>query len=179
MIFNNNTVNKYPVDSIVVTATNENPSQHLGGAWELIDKDLKNAVYSLKSVGITLLNATSAEVYATTFGKTVNVQVTFIIGSALGEDSVKWFEVDWTKIGLTGAFPWSNRVLFYSDGGNGVAFGTIHYNDGSVMTNDVVVKGGGTEIPSGSTVYGAFTLAITNAHLLDDFCDKFYWKRVA
>lgn len=168
----------YPVGAVYLTSTNTNPETFLDGTWELITKELKDAVYSFSGgKGLTLLNASSADVYISTSGNTINVELGIVTAAELGESSVKWIEVDWSKVGVTG-FPWSQRFMLYSDGANGVAYGTCHYNDKSIMTNDFLSKTG-SAIASGATIYGSFNFTMTKDYLLDEYCDKFYWKRTA
>ncbi len=65
-----------------------------------------------------------------------------------------------------------------SDGGNGALMVSLDA-DGNLHSNDVIIKGGGTSMNTDARIYYNSVRAIDYNDMLDEYCDKFYWKRTA
>ena len=172
----------YPVGSVYVSNTNTNPSELFGGTWELVDKEFKTLNISDDSGTYFTKNDTNASayrLYAVRNKKGIKGQLNVTTAVALGEDNVVLGVLNFEKLGISRLYYTPSTMIGGTDGGNGVIMYSIHYTNGNVTSNDVVTKTSGGTIASGQSCYFHFDLEMPSAYMLDDACDKFYWKRTA
>ena len=79
-----------------------------------------------------------------------------------------------------GASALADNISFtgYSDSTHAIVLMDIS-TAGRIRTLDVVVRGAGTSIDSGSSIDFAVTCPCVYTAMEDSFCDKFYWKRTS
>lgn len=182
MIFNNNILKEHPIDSVIITSTSENPSKKFGGTWELSDKQLKRKYYG-SSIGTAVTVADSNVVDSLSTGLTVEGHVLyFTVNVTLKKDfsdsNVSIGYLDFSKFGIT-RLSEAGYVLGFGDDSNAVASMTIGMSNGALTLTDVIPKSDGGVIKAGTKVTFQCVLMTSSAYLVDEFCDKFYWKRVA
>ena len=68
------TVPYYPINSVVITSTNENPSTKFGGTWELVDKEFKEVYKNYEDTVFTKTsNISSCQLALTRSSKTIRI----------------------------------------------------------------------------------------------------------
>lgn len=172
----------YPIGSVYCSSTNTNPSEIYGGTWELIDKGFKS--------GATIVSQASTE-YLSTFrvgsvrgGNTIRLRINGATAQALGDTTTETLGiVDLAQHGLNdadgGFFSYSvYSGVTISDGSNAVMLLYLD-SDGELQIADGWTSGGVHSLPSGTPFYFDVTLTVQPSEMLDEFCDKFYWKRTA
>ena len=168
----------YPIGSIYCTSKNENPEQIIGGKWELVDKEFKNSFIEKKNNECTTLeNVSDSTLYLNYAGHTIQMLLQFKPNVNIGDSETEMLIINWNSIGIIGVRSsiWS---AFLTDGGDGVVMINIS-TQGGVRVEDVVPKGTGTSISKGNNIYNTITLVIPYEDMLDEYCDKFYWRRIS
>ena len=172
----------YPIGSLHVTSTPENPGTYLGGTWELIDKHLKDAMYDSSAMSGLISgvnsNLTGARCVITTSGHNVTFFFGVEFGIDVGETDRDVFTVDYSKIGIS-RVPMTTPVMLTGDEANGIAFCLLHYSSGLFTLRDIVPKADKGTIVAGSTVQGQETFTLRQSYIDDAFCDKFFWKKTS
>lgn len=165
----------YPIDSIVVTSTNENPSSRLGGKWELIDKEFKSyASSSSNFFNADSINCELDSCYYTRAGHLIQIRLNYTNKVSLGDTNLVLGTFDFDKLGVT-SFPYSlYNLLGATDGGNALLTTYINYSTG-VLTHAESTS----TVSANNSCYLLFEVALTYDRMIDSFCDKFYWKRIA
>ena len=166
----------YPIDSIVVTSTNENPSAKLGGRWELIDKEFKSSADNNTIFFSANSNATTKSCLLIRAGHTLRIRLNFTnkveitdSGAVIGEFNYNLIGIVRTNIGLS-------SMVGGTDNGNCTFIYDVNHSTGSTFIGDVV---GENSLATNSNCFIDFTVPIQKEYMLDSFCDKFYWKRIA
>lgn len=177
----NNMLNlMHPIGSVYTTVTNNDPAEIFGGTWELIDKEFKA---QWLTVGDTQWTAEEATLYSycniALAGHNMNIRLGLKNSSELTDSDVKLGKLDVPSFGLT-EFPYR---LFHevavSDGGGGTICYHINQN-GTITVNDAFNVNGTHSIASGRVFYINYVYTVHSIErMLDEFCDKFYWKRIA
>lgn len=169
-----------PVGGVVVTSTNINPSAQFGGTWTLIDKQF--AEYTTTDTSLFVKSANTSSVYTsriTRLPKSIQIILEVVTGVALADDSVDIGYFSYSDLGVQGTTGY--RFPGVSDGGNGMISFRFTADSGTykLWSDDVVVKGGGTSIPSGSYCSLQCEFYVPMNSRVDANCDKFFWKRTA
>jgi hypothetical protein len=190
---NNSLEAKHPIGDIVITPTNVDPSETLGGTWALIDKTFKenlelvtdiSDLWESNSDALTLQPSSSLNQTAIlNTGHTLYVRLNLKLLSDItsGEAGTTIGTLNLDKCGVSQlAFSVTNAVAV-SDGGNC----TVCYNiltDGRIQIADILNIDDTHSIKvssSGTVIILNLSLPVKPEHMLDDFCDKFYWQRTA
>lgn len=166
----------YPVGSVYCNSTNTNPADILGGTWELIDKEFKSTAYSddgtKGAFAHDTTNISGYQVYNIYGGHTIRLRLGFTPKIAFTDDSaVNIGNFDFSKIGVSGFYHSIISVPAMSDAGNGLVMTTIS-NAGEITVNDVVKS-----TVANQMLYVNEEVTCKYDNMLDEFCDKFYWKR--
>lgn len=166
----------YPIGSVYITSTNNNPANTLGGSWQLIDKEFKSQKLADTDTGTLLTktsNTTSYDIYAIYGGHTIRFRLGFILTTAYDSDSnVDVGQLNFDELGVTGLYHSILQVPAMGDAGNGLLMGNIS-NSGLVYVSDRI------KASSDGTLYINKDITVKKDEMLDSFCDKFYWKRTS
>lgn len=166
----------YPVGSVFITSTNENPASLLGGTWELFDKTFSN-VYGTKNdwIAIDETNTTSTSFYVVRSGHTARIRITFTNLVSISDTEVNIGTIDLKTLGFNTLLN-SIRYTGSTDAGNVIFMGNIAYNTGIVTVTDIV----GVDTVAANTTGWIIDIVLQGhrAVMLDNACDKFYWKRI-
>ena len=173
----------HPIGSVLVTATENNPASIVGGTWELIDKTFRYQYITLDS---TFWTGTNASIYPTStaasvilsdhmFSLKLAVQVNIPIND---DNSVPLGTLALRSCGIEKLPQHIMYAPAVSDEGNC----TIAYyvgTDGQIELYEAINIDGTHSMTSGSVFYVYLNQPISHENMLDGFCDKFYWKRIA
>lgn len=173
----------HPVGSIITTGANENPGSKLGGTWELVDKTFGHQYITLNSAYWTGTNAsiypsaTAASVILTDhmFTLKLAMQVNITVNN---DNTVALGALNIESCGIKKLPQHIMYAPAVSDEGNC----TVAYyvgTDGQIELYETINIDGTHSMASGSVFYVYLTQPIPYEDMLDDFCDKFYWKRTA
>lgn len=171
----------YPVGSVFITNTNTKPSTLLGvGSWALIDKEFAAKHYTAN---------TTATDYFTPAANWNNVNTHFVVsGHSIRIRQAVQCDLGLDDTGsLIGYFNWENfgvvdiadsivEHVAYSDGANAGFVYNITHDNGECKVVDVFDL---SSVDSDKTFYMDFVLVIDSGRMIDDYCDRFYWKRTS
>ena len=169
----------YSIGSIFITSTNENPSNKLGGIWELIDKTFIPNVYTVTS-DITAINANISNAYIIRSGHTVRLRVNFQPTVELNDTKKDLFSIPLSILGFSGfSYNYFAQVTG-SDGGQGNILIDFSADETKVVASctDVNMKDGSSSMDKGSNIYFDIKVNMHHYNMLDELCNMFYWKRV-
>ena len=165
----------FPVGSVVCRSTNTNPSATYGGAWELIDKGFKS-LYVTNDKGFTAAaNVVNGGTHYSVGDHTIRIRQKITVNAAMSDTGMTLGAFDWSVFGLSNMPMGINDGVAYSDGANGGISWSVAYTGGVTQT-DVFDT---TSIASGGSFHIDFTFTVVPSLMLDDYCDKFYWKRTS
>lgn len=169
----------HPVGSVYISSTNTNPASTLGiGTWTLIGKSFKEGQSGGTDSNFFSPNAenwcTNVNGYVYRGGNTVRVRQAVKVELAMSDSGMTlgWF--NWDEIGIKTIGLSMLELLAHIDGANGGIIYNITNDTGEVSQVDVL---GLDTFPADKTIYLEFTAVVGKDHMLDDFCDRFYWKR--
>ena len=175
----------YPIGSIYITSTNDNPKNLLGGTWELIDKEFTPKKFTPNDSDawytINTTNLTSANCYAMRSGHTITIECAVVNKVALTDSNFDLLTFDIHKLGIASGKEIGTAFFapLCADGANGIAFG-IFYGGGILRTYDVMVRGSNSaSLPVVGNLRASATWAVKYEDMDDSACNKFYWKRIA
>ena len=175
---NNNFKEVHPIGTVIITSTNTNPSSNLGGTWELIDKEFESeASDSNNMFSANSNNCELTSYYYTRSNHSIQIRLYFTNKVALSDTTVNLGNFDLENIGVTGLPFGLNNLLGSSDGGNAIFISTLDYSNGELDVIDIIGKN--ESIAANSSCRLLFDVEINYNRMIDSFCDKFYWKRIA
>lgn len=196
-------LNAYVEGNVLITSTNRNPTEYLGGTWELIDKGFRNNSSSVifdKYVGDG--NYYGAENYKSSYSihcfdkmqvncfrsqSTVRLRIEFYLkkGESFDDAGVNTAALlDFSDFGFTNLPVSYNYIPCYTDRLNGEGLLMNILGDGTVRIDDILVddRKSNPKLVVPSDHHEAINIDITTPirieHMMDDYCDKFYWKRI-
>ena len=177
----NNLLNmQHPIGSILTTSTNVNPAETLGGTWELVDKAFKGTFMKLPASTWTATNASMHETSnVLLIDHMINLRIYVHTLSDIASDSdIVLGKIDLPLCGVTSLSSAVYRQPAVSDGGNCTACYTLT-TDGTITLNDILNVNGTHTTVAGSDFIFNILFPVGYDRMLDNFCDKFYWKRTA
>lgn len=171
----------YPIGSVFCNSTNTNPSEIYGGTWELIDKGFKSGSTESSQNATDYLS--KFNVASIRGGNTIRLRINVTTAKEIAETTVSLGTVDLAQHGLTkddtGFFPYTvYSGVSVSDGANAVIL-VYFTSNGVLQTADAFQSNGTHTLPANTPFYFDVVLPVTPNQMLDEFCDKFYWKRIA
>lgn len=175
----------HPIGSVLTTSSKVNPAETLGGTWTLVDKSLKNTSKVLDSTYWT--KPANSELKAEIISGTSVINITdHIISIRL---NIK------TKVDINDTGAELGKLLLESCGVNQTMFAVINdttfsdekncvisytfSKDGTLTITDILGLSGSNTLASGASFYIHIVQPVYQEQMLDEFCDKFYWKRTA
>ena len=186
-----NPLNMYPVGSqYIASSADVDPADLFGGTWELVDKGFKN--YSGNSADEDFSKdfftkgskTTDVSAYCSRAGATVRIRLaitseaTFIDEGAtiLGSLNFKTFGFESLPMGYFYA-------LAATDYAEGALMVNVAWDSGQIEAVEVLGgKEGKITSEHGGKYYPYYidlTFTVKPDNMLNEFCDKFYWKRIA
>lgn len=182
-ISGNLSVNNYKVGheigDIVITSTNENPASRLGGTWELVDKEFIEIADNFKEWFTPSSNVTLNNFYVVRSKHSMKVRLDFTNKVALSDTTVVFGNIDYSSLGITDIGMSYRGSIAVTDGGNGIAEMDLNYSTGVLTSVDVITKTSGGQIPIDSSINYLIDINVRHYEMLDEACDKFYWKKTA
>ena len=173
----------YPIGSMIITTTNTNPKNTLGGEWELINKQMSD--YKIDE---TDSNSLFTPVSSVVSSYTVNIMRTetslrirlyIVLAGTLNDNGTILGNFDFTKLGIRNLYHTMEQLPIMFDGGNSVVNATLGYT-GELKSNDVISRGTeSSTLVSGNGGYLNVDISIPYTHRNDNACDKFFWKRTS
>ncbi len=176
------TLDKYITqpDMIICTSKNENPQLKYGGTWELIDKEFRNEAGHFDLTGSSITsNISSCTIYYARTGHTNSLRINFVTAKALTDTTAELFTIDFKKLGISTMHFSPTNLLAGTDVNNGIIMVNIAWNTGIANCVDIIGRGSATSIASGANAYINYDFATAMDNMLDEYCDKFYWKKVS
>lgn len=168
----------YPINSVYVSANKDNPKSYLGGEWELIDKEFISSNLSNSSIFSPSSNIQDVVVHVVRAGHSFSVRLGFENTVALGDGATLLGTLDFSKLGVSRLFAGVQYIYAGSDAGNGYALCSLNWSTGELQSIDVNCKGGATSIAANNQFYLQFWIDSSVDYMLNDACDRFYWKRI-
>lgn len=172
-----------PVGLVIMTDTNTNPSNNYEGTWELVDKGFRNEQLSATSEEdiakyYTADNATSADIRVWRAGNTLKIRGNFTANQKLGEATVNLGTFNLKNLGVSTLRLQEQRFHGGADTGDAVLLLNIDAQ-GVFNSADAIVKGGASETTANPIFYINVVFVMRFEDMLDEYCDKFYWKRIS
>ena len=175
--------NVHPIGSVLCMSTNTNPEDTLGyGTWTLIDKEFTPQYkYVSDNAGWTAANGSIATNYSAMYlaGHSINMRLQITITAATLDSDLLLGTLDPSAFGLTGIPHQKLHNTFFVDGGEtlgAISIGT----DGKVTLNETVgVLTGEHSMNITYPLNLHVIYTVFPQHMLDSFCNKFYFKRTA
>jgi hypothetical protein len=171
----------HPVGSVITTDSNINPSERLGGTWTLVDKAFRGKLVSLSATNAwTATNATlHSSSNALLIDHMIHLRIYVNTKIDLNNDTdIVLGKLNLPACGITSFSSATYRQPAISEIGNCTINYTIDF-DGTITVHDVLSVSGNHTAPSGMDVLFNVLFPVGYDRMLDEFCDRFYWKRTA
>ncbi len=167
----------YPYGAIYVGSTNQNPTDFLGGEWELVWKKCIDRDGS----GIVNYNSTNTTVSSSTATWSMHNNVLSIYFSAtnrvaFADTTLEIGTIDMDRLGIS-RLSQSIRVTASSDTNNAICQVLI-FQDGVIESRDGTI-GRVNPTPIGSEIGFFATWTLSWQWIDDSVCNEWHWKRIA
>lgn len=174
----------YEVGDIYITTTNTNPSLRLGGEWELIDKHYKEwSYYSSKEDEIAEYVTPSSNATPYAFGivrseHSVYIRYYFRNQGILDDSKKTVGTLQYEKFGINGGLYLGIYDVF-AGSEEGIALMNVSSSTGEMYCSDVIPKESRNNIPINTQIRFEVEARTPVNYMLDEACDKFFWKKIA
>jgi hypothetical protein len=175
----------YPVGTVyIANSPDVSPADLFGGAWELFDKEFKSSSGDIDASNFELQNGTTFYLTSDTTtgfsyvrtGHSLRLKLNLKLGADVTDETFTFGKIkDLTSLGISGWDYNFNNAMMSCDGSNAVILSSLG-RDGFLISGDVVGQNSGTA-KAGGIAFLDVTIPVTKDYMLDDFCDRFYWKR--
>lgn len=167
----------YPVGSIYVSSENVDPAETMGGTWELVDKEFKQRTIESKDIfTINPDNVSSLDTAGCVLsGHTLALTIALKNKVRITDNPLQMGAINFSKVGVT-RLSLTEYGAGLSDGLNGVLYFTVNATTGILNNADLI---GSDETSTDETIRYRITQTIRGNYMLDEFCDRFFWKRTA
>ena len=168
----------YPVGSVYIASTNSNPANTFGGTWELVDKKLRSMSLSASSTNpqdwfVPSDNTSDYEVRVAIHGDSITFELDLKSKNAVAtETDVLFGTFNFAKLGIDGLNV-TQRCIAYSDDGNTYVMVALSSSTGEFKAYDFRPSG----LSASNSFKVTFCVTANMDKMLDDYCNKFYWKR--
>lgn len=166
----------YPVGSVFITEINQNPSIIFGGEWELIRKEFIPKTVT-DAITFNTTNTTNGYSVIEIYPGSINIRASWMPKVAYADSTLEVGTFDLSKIGLT-------HYHLVSEVGVGDALNSaflLYFQNSKIRAVQVVPATNATSVAASSSYYiyvNSFMMFRNPYDMLDNFCDKFYWKRI-
>lgn len=173
----------YPVGSVVITSTNDNPGSYLCGEWELIDKEFTPyggrpvIEWASSTQGSEEANTRVCSVFRS--GHSINIRLWWQ-NRADYEQNVAYTVclIPYSVLGLTGTYQ-HFPIAHTHTSSNAVCTARFENSDPiEVLLTGFVANGSLTRLASGQSFYIEVTHIASLTNMSDSACNKFYWRRI-
>lgn len=172
------------VGDIYITSTNENPSLRLGGEWELVDKHFKEWAYyssNVNEIAEYVTPNSNAIPYA--FGivrgpHSVYIRYYFRNQIQLNDNEARIGYFKFEKFGIAGKL-YLGIYDVYAGSEEGIAMMNVSASTGELYCSDVIGKDYRNHIPINTQIRFEVEARTPVNYMLDEACDKFFWKKIA
>ena len=167
--------NIFQIGDIYVSSENIDPATRFGGTWELIDKQFKSFYTSEDDTWFTPTSGTntrSSNSY-TRDGHSARIRIVTKTSKSLTDTDAELGTIDLEKLGMRSILGTLNVICYINDDALGIV--AITFNTGALTWRGLV--GEATNVASDASITIDAILETSSAYMLDDACDKFYWKR--
>ncbi len=166
----------HPVGSVFVTNTNTNPANILGrGAWTLIDKEFTPSTANTTDFFNAAELITNSGGYLIRGGHSIRVRQLVTIDVQADDNDLLLGSFIWTQMGIENIAADMIERMSFADGANG---GIVYYvanASGNVTVKDVF----DAPSTSGKRFYLEFVIVVDHSRMIDNYCNKFFWKRTS
>ncbi len=167
------------IGDVLITSTNvgiEEMAARHGGVWELIDKGFKSATgtsgYKLNTTNCTEIT----QFHWTRSGHSITLNIRFTNKVQIADTALTMFTVDFETLGITRLL-YHYYGYFWSDLATCMGAFNLNATSGGFNTVDIIPD---NYISAGRTDNStAISFNVPMDYMLDEACDKFYWKRVS
>lgn len=169
--------NIFQIGDIYVSSENIDPATRFGGTWELIDKQFKSFYTSEDDTWFTPTSGTntrSSNSY-TRDGHSVRIRIVTKTSKSLTDTDAELGTIDLEKLGMRSILGTLNVICYINDDALGIV--AITFNTGELTWRGLI--GEATNVASEASITIDAILETSSAYMLDEACDKFYWKRAA
>lgn len=175
----------YEIGDIYITTTNTNPNSRLGGEWELIDKHFKEWSYYSSDIDeiseYVTPNLDNATPYA--FGiirgpHSVYIRYYFRNSVTLQEQKISIGHLKFEKFGINNGLYFGIYDVF-AGSEEGIALMNVSSTTGEMYSSDAIGKPNADYIPINTQVRFEVEARMPQKYMLDEHCDKFFWKKIA
>ena len=169
------TANPYPVGSVYLSANTTDPGDIFGGTWELVDKEFAQKAEVI-SGSATYVNYQAVVIHN---GHSIRMRVELTLKTTIGDEAVKlldmssWFgskigahDLNYSYFNQVGGSDSGNSLVLYNFT-NGAIIETIDTFTDNLNAGDIII------------VDHIWLQKANDTSMLDNFCNKFYWKRTA
>lgn len=144
------------------------------GEWELIDKEFES-YQGTKNEGFSnTSNATEPTCYFIRGGHSITFQFGFYTNAQVADSTLQLLTVSLSTIGVNNLYC-NHSFILWGDEAQSVAFTKLTY-DGKITTHDQLPD---AYIAKSRWLEGTITVDVVKDNMLDEACDKFYWKRIS
>lgn len=163
----------YPVGTVITTSTNTNPSIYYGGEWTLIDKMFKsfNGTVSWTSTKGSAVVTTSRQ------GHSNGIRINLTCNEPVTDSEITWGQYNVGTLGVK-ELSYAKQTVAFADGAQGNALFAIDI-DGTVRSTDFNHKTGNSSLATGAYFSIWIVDVAIPGNMLDEHCDRFFWKRTA
>lgn len=169
----------YPVGAIYVTPTNENPQTKLGGTWELFDKHFAFKNYTLPGNFWSAYEYVSgSDISVIADGHTITIRGQITLQKNISDNlNPSLGSLRFENLGFS-ALPYNvNSIIGGSDDADAIVILGLS-NTGILKIWDVVPRTEGEILGDSDSINFHLSVPILTENMKDEFCDKFYWRRI-
>lgn len=174
---------EHPIGSVLITSTNVNPGEAVGGTWELFDKEYKNDMTPYPS-GASIWTVGSASFtagYCSRDNHTIRLRLVLTTTTSITADGLLG-TISPTAIGASTdaprlAFSIADLMVDTAQAVNGTKSYDIQYHidaSGAITVKKVFND---VTLPAGTVIDITAYIPMEKFFMADWACDKFYWKR--
>lgn len=167
----------HPVGSVLITSTNTNPANTIGGTWQLIDKGFISSNTTNVNYFTAGANVVEDSIWITRACQTMRIRLNVTINTEITDTTgITVGTFNYNNMGIT-RLP-ANIVgsVTYSDGANCGISWYLNESTGVLNITDVFDL---STLTSGNSFCFDISFPLVYSQMLDSVCDKFYWKRTA